>query len=118
MANIILKNNDEVLLKGVVSDLSPLGVECDMELDGLERLRTECGKFRPLDIEIQIKSHGRNGTVRGSGNVYSVRRISQSRCMVNIRFTAMEQNSLNLISGRKDHKDVISLTDVRQSRSA
>ena len=118
MANIILKNSDEVLLKGIVSDLSPLGVECDIELDGLERLRSECGKFRVLDIEIQLKSHGRNSTVSGTGNVYSVRRISQSRCMVNIRFTAMEQNSLNLISGHKANKDVISLTDVRQSRSA
>lgn len=121
MANILLKSNDEVLIHGSVSDLTPLGVECDVDFAGLESLRNEYGKFKTLDIEVQLKSHGRNNTVCGTGNVYSVRRISQSRCMINIRFTSLEQNGFNLISAQNKTDGVVNLTEVRsarQSRSA
>ncbi|WP_430462450.1 hypothetical protein ACQUQU_06595 [Thalassolituus sp. LLYu03] len=117
MANILLKDNDEVLLTGAVSDLTPLGVECGVELEGLERLRNDAGKFRTLNIEIQLRSHGRNSTVCGTGNVYSVRRISQDRCMVNIRFISMEQNAVNLITEHAGPKQgVVCLSDVRTAR--
>lgn len=98
MDDVLLKDKNEILLRGKVSDISPMGVECDVELDDMDRLRDESGKFRKLDLEVKVQPHSGDCAVSGSGMVYSVRRISQSRCMVVIRFIDLEQNGYRLIS--------------------
>ena len=51
MENVLLKENEEVLLQGTVTDLTPMGFECNVELDNMNVLRDGSGKFKYLDIE-------------------------------------------------------------------
>ena len=121
MEDVILRARDEISLRGKVSDISPMGIECDVELSDMQLLRNDAGKYRQFDLEMTLTSHSGRCSVSGSGVVYSVRRISQSRCMVTIRFSEIEQNGYRLISEHLAPNPVVDLEQarsVRQSRMA
>tara|TARA_Y100000588_G_scaffold251210_1_gene265716 strand:- start:448 stop:858 length:411 start_codon:yes stop_codon:yes gene_type:complete len=118
MENVLLKENDIVLVKGVVTELTPMGFECDVELEDMSALRKDSGKFRYLDIEMMLSSHGGECSVTGAGCVHSVRRISQSHCKVTVRFKEIEQNGYKLISEHISPNPVVHLDDMRAERQS
>ncbi len=118
MEDVILKSHDEILLRGKVSDISPIGIECDVELSDMQLLRNQAGKYRQFDLEVTLAAHSGRCSVCGSGVVYSVRRISQSRCMVTIRFREIEQNGYRLISEYLTPNPVVDLERARSARQS
>jgi len=118
MARILLKENDSAILYGNVKDITPMGVECDVELEDMDCLRNDAGKYKSLELEINVSTHRGQSSISGSGCVYSVRRISQKRCMVNIRFTGLEQNGYRMISEHMSPTPVVSITEAREARTA
>ena len=116
MENVLLKENEEVLLQGTVTDLTPMGFECNVELDNMNVLRDGSGKFKYLDIEIVLNTHNGDCSVCGGGCVHSVRRVSQQHCKVTVRFKEMEQNGYKLISEHLSPNPVVNLDDVRSER--
>jgi|GEM_PF-1029348 len=116
MENVLLKENEEILLHGSVCELTPMGFDCDVTLDNMNSLRDESGKFKYLNVEILLRTHAGECSVSGSGWVHSVRRISQQRCVVTVRFKEMEQNGYKLISEHLSPNPVVNLDDVRSKR--
>ena len=69
MANVKLKEEDQILLQGEAVNISPLGFDCEISLDAIPTLRDAAGRFRMLDMELQLQAHKGAVTVYGSASV-------------------------------------------------
>lgn len=90
MTAVIIKQADDVVFQGLCEKLSPLGCECVLPLDLLQRFREECGRYKAFSIELSLHTHDGHRSVRGGVTVYSLHRKSQTECLVCFRFADME----------------------------
>lgn len=90
MTAVIIKQADDVVFQGLCEKLSPLGCECILPLELLQRFREECGRFKAFTVELSLYTHSGQRRVHGAVTVYSLHRKSQSACLVCFRFADME----------------------------
>ncbi len=118
MANVQLKQQDQILLQGEAINISPLGFDCEIELEQIPALRDEAGRFRALDIALQLHTHSGPYSVSGTAMVYSVRRVAQNTGLLTVRFAELEQDAFRLIAEHLNPNPVVSLARVKQKRRA
>lgn len=118
MAKVILKEKDEILVRGTLTEITPLGFQCELPLADMYRLRDGAGRYKELDLELVVRSHSGDCTICGNGNVYSCHRISQSLCALTVRFGELEQNAYRLISEHLTPKSVIDIDQARSLRKS
>jgi len=115
MATVLLKEKDDILVRGNIIEITPLGFQCELQLCEMERLRDEAGRYKSLELELTVRSYTGECTINGNGSVYSVRRASQTLSVVTVRFGELEQNAYRLIS---EHLTPNPVFDIDQARSA
>ncbi|UZK03535.1 hypothetical protein [Venatoribacter cucullus] len=118
MANVKLKEEDQILLQGEAVNISPLGFDCEISLDAIPSLRDAAGRFRMLGMELQLLAHKGAVTVCGSASVYSVRRVAQNTGLLTVRFADLQQDAYRLIAEHLSPVDVVSLEQARHKRRA
>lgn len=118
MANVKLKEENQILLQGEAVNITPLGFDCEISLDDIPALRDAAGRFRMLGMELQLQAHEGIVTVLGSASVYSVRRVAQNTGLLTVRFADLEQNAYRLIAEHLNPHAVVSLEQAKQKRRA
>ena len=118
MANVLLKEKDEILVRGNIIEITPLGFQCELQLSEMDRLRDDAGRYKDLELELSVRSHSGDCTISGHGCVYSFHRASQSVCVVTVRFGELEQNAYRLISEHLSPNPVFDLDQARSARKS
>lgn len=98
MASVIIKQEDNVVFQGLCDKLSPLGCECILPLELLQRFREECGRYKAFTIEMMLFTHTGQQRVCGSVTVFSLHRKSQLECLVSFRFAEMATAAHRMIA--------------------
>lgn len=118
MAIVLLKEKDDILVRGDLIEITPLGFQCELQLCEMDRLRDEAGRYKSLELELTLRSHSGDCSIRGNGSVYSVRRASQTLCVVTVRFGELEQNAYRLISEHLTPNPVFDIDEARSARKS
>lgn len=118
MAKLILKKQKEILLKGEIKTITPLGFECDIALSLLEQLREPCGRYCLLNFELELIDNSGPVSISGNASVFSLRRASQSLGHLTARFHNLEQGAYRIIAEHLNPEKVVNLSKAKNKRLA
>lgn len=118
MANVKLKEQDQLLLQGEAINITPLGFDCEISLDDIPGLRDSAGRFRILNMELLLPIHETLVPVCGTATICSVRRVAQKTGLMTVRFAELGQNAYRLIAEHLNPNAVVSLEKAKQKRRA
>lgn len=98
MIQITLKHTDNILFKGAVLEISPLGIDVHMPMDHTECFRDASGRYIRFDLELNLRPYKSKDHISGQGTIHSVRRVSQDHCHVSIRFANLSPSGYHQIA--------------------
>ena len=98
MIQITLKHKAQILYKGEGLELSPLGFTVAVPMADADLFSDKDGRYIHFDVELNLTPYKSSDFISASCKVASVRRVSQERCNLDIRFADMEQGGYHQIA--------------------
>lgn len=98
VAKVVLKHKNHVLFDGDAIDITPLGFNCELIPEESEKFCGKGGKYINFDIELLLTSYSGERWVSAQGMVYVIRRISQEKCCMTLRFVKLEPYACRMIA--------------------